>query len=288
MSRSHRFVLKAPILVDCECSVSLLGGPVTTSEPLDVECVKAMVITTEQKLLESGNQAAGMDDLVARLIILPNSLFCASVGAVVGGWLGALGLKIDGQSHYFVWGAMRGAMVFAKTGWQIPNVILNQAAGLQQARIDYAPSAPPLRGPYLLQDRQSIQLYEGRLLEMQQAHLNEIEKLKGAYEFHKKKAEDSIIAAASVSARIAELQSFFELQEALLEKQILLMSRGRPGRSQSGFGRLRAEALRGEAGHVEEDRRLSEGKAAAAGDASPLQSTGQEGASLALVTAGTQ
>lgn len=244
-----------------------------------------MVMTAEHQLATTSESLGGVDDLVTKLILLPNSLFCASVGAVVGGWLGALGLQIDGESQYFVRGALRGAMVFANTGWQIPNVILNQATGLQQSRLDYAPSAPPLRGPSLLQDPYTIQLYGSKLLELRQQHAYEIEKLKDVYEFHKKRAEDAIVAAAGVSARIAELQSFFELQEALMEKQILLMSRGRPARGPSTITRGRSEALKVEASQPEEDRRQNDTKLASAQVAENIPPMGSsEGASQAIVT----
>ena len=68
-----------------------------------------------------------MDELLTRLVILPNSLLCASLGAYIGSWLGGLGVTIDGESHLFLRGAIRGALSFGVAGWNLPLVILTQA-----------------------------------------------------------------------------------------------------------------------------------------------------------------
>eukprot|EP00897_Mesotaenium_endlicherianum_P007227 jgi/Mesen1/6532/ME000333S05839 len=192
-----------------------------------------------------------MEDVVKNLVIVPNSFLCASVGALLGGWLGALGVTINGESHFFIKGAIRGALVFAHTGWRIPHVIVSQAAGQLQNQYCATLSTPlPISGrpnSFYQVDQLSMQQYTGRLRDLQHQHIEEMRKLKEAYDYHKKRAEDAIVCAASVSARMAELQSFFELQETLLEKQILFMGRMRVTSNRlvsSSSGRVRSEAPR--------------------------------------------
>eukprot|EP00271_Cylindrocystis_brebissonii_P021788 TRINITY_DN798_c0_g1_i4.p1 TRINITY_DN798_c0_g1~~TRINITY_DN798_c0_g1_i4.p1 ORF type:complete len:229 (+),score=46.74 TRINITY_DN798_c0_g1_i4:357-1043(+) len=178
-----------------------------------------------------------MEDLITSAVLLPNSLLCASAGAFLGGWLGFLGCTIDGESHLFFRGAFRGAVALGSAGWKLPDVILYQATHGDSSRqiggkMEALISRSSLPFPHQQQqlDLPHIQRLSSRLDVIRVQHADEVRKWRDACEFHKRKAEENMLAAAAAGARAAELQSLFELEETLMEKQIQAMVRNRPVR----------------------------------------------------------
>eukprot|EP00850_Spirogloea_muscicola_P022705 SM000307S11702 [mRNA] locus=s307:88765:89972:- [translate_table: standard] len=118
--------------------------------------------------------------------------------------------------------------------WRLPYVILGQQPlagdGLEYYSLDGAASGlEPAIGRTLFSSNlhSPSQQHTGRISELRQQHLEEIRKWRDLYEFHRKRAEESIIAASAALGKAAEMQSLLDLELVIREKQLAVMARVR-------------------------------------------------------------